>query len=359
MLIILIGFRKIKIFKAENKEANTTFSVVIPFRNEAENLPMLLKSISELNYPAHLFEVILINDESTDDSENIISTKIDKLDLNIKLIQNQRFSNSPKKDAITAAVKISKFEWILTTDADCKLPKNWLQSFNNFIRKNDAVFIAAPVIYLSNGSFLQHFQQLDGFSLQAATMGSFGFQNPIFCNGANLGYKKSAFFEVQGFAGNDKIASGDDMFMLEKMKLFFPNQLHFLKCEDAIVTTLPQKSWGDAINQRVRWASKTSKQENLVSQLLGIFVVLANLYILFTPVFILFQPENFGFYMVFFISKIGIDFLVLWVSSRFFNQKMKIFKTILSIFGYPVITLLVLFGTFRGKYNWKGRRFGK
>ena len=224
MLVLVYGFRKVPIFTSEMTQAKTRFSVIIPFRNEAENLPKLLKTIENLNYPSAFFEVIFINDASEDASEAIILKTIKNSRFSIKLLQNNRISNSPKKDAISEAIKNSNFEWIVTTDADCELPKSWLKTLDAFIQKNNPMMVCGPVIYESNGSFIENFQQLDGLSLQAVTIGSFGLQNPLLCNGANLAYNKEAFLKVNGFSGNDHLASGDDIFLMEKMKKAFPKQ---------------------------------------------------------------------------------------------------------------------------------------
>jgi hypothetical protein len=65
---------------------------------------------------------------------------------------------------------------------------------------------------------LHHFQQLDIASLQGATIGSFGINKGFMCNGANFVYQ-ILFQELNGFHGNDTIASGDDVFLLQKRLL--------------------------------------------------------------------------------------------------------------------------------------------
>ena len=118
----------------------------------------------------------------------------------------------------------------------------------------------------SKRAFLKGFQQLDFFSLQAATIGGFGAKIPFLCNGANLCYEKAAFRRVKGFTGNHKIASGDDIFLLEK---FDKEGLKtaFLKGKAAIVSTLPQASVGELVDQRIRWAGKTSATQNKTGKL--------------------------------------------------------------------------------------------
>jgi len=116
-----------------------------PFRNEATHLPDLLKTIETLNYPKHLFEIIFIDDNSEDDSAEIIRKAINSnpfIKTAIRIIQNERTTNSPKKDAITLAIRNAKHDWIITTDADCQLPKFWLDSFDEYIQKNDTICVA-------------------------------------------------------------------------------------------------------------------------------------------------------------------------------------------------------------------------
>lgn len=359
MVAIIYGFKKVKFFSLEEINPKTRFSIVIPFRNEAENLPSLLKTIAKLNYPFELFEIIFVNDASEDNSEAIIAAAIEKSKFSIKLIQNKRVSNSPKKDAIQEAIKNSNFEWIITTDADCELPKNWLNVFDSYIQQNDCVMVCGPVIYKSNGSFIDNFQKLDGFSLQFITIGSFGLNIPLLNNGANLAYRKDAFLKVNGFSGNDHIASGDDIFLLEKMKKHFQDRVHFLKTPDVIVSTKPQPSWRNVINQRIRWASKTSKQKNTTSILLGILVFLVNFSVLIIPAFMVFDFENILFYTSLLFFKIITDYLVVRQTALFFDEKIAFWKFLWQPFVYSFIVLAVVFGSFGGNYSWKGRTYEK
>ncbi|MDN3722765.1 glycosyltransferase [Aequorivita sp. SDUM287046] len=346
-------------FSSKDLIPETRFTVVIPFRNEAENLPHLLESIENIQYPAMLFEIILVNDASEDNSEAIIIEAMKKTRFTIKLIQNKRFSKSPKKDAITEAIQNSKFEWIVTTDADCKLSENWLTTLDLFIQKNNPTMVCGPVIYESDGSYIQTFQQLDGFSLQALTVGSFGVKLPLLCNGANLAYRKKAFKEVDGFLGNGHIASGDDIFLLEKMQKTFPGKVMVLKSQEAIVSTKPQKNWKNVINQRIRWASKTSKQKNPASILLGILIFLVNVSLLATPVLIVFEPGNWGFYFFLFYLKLISDFIFVKQSGMFFNKKISFWKFHLQSFTYSAVVFITVFGSVYGTYSWKGRSFEK
>lgn len=355
-----IGFKQVLKFSSDqkiSKPPKTRFSVLVPFRNEEDNLPELLHSFLNLNYPNSLFQIILINDDSTDFSEKIITDFIAKNNINIQLIQTIRHSKSPKKDALLTGVKKSNFEWIVTTDADCVLPPDWLLSFDSRIQNKEVVFCCGPILYSSNKSILENFQQFDGLSLQTVTFGSFGLGNPILANGANLAFKKSAFFAVNGFKGNNHLASGDDIFLLEKMKTHFPGKIGFLKSVKALVITKPQKTKTALLEQRIRWASKTSQQKNLLSLNLGILVFISQLIVVFLPVFIFFQPKLFILGVALLFLKFIFDFQFIYQSARVFNVKINVFSFLIPFLMYPSLIISLVLKSFQGNFSWKDRDY--
>ena len=352
------GFDKIKIFKRDALPYKTKFSVVIPFRNEAENLAVLIKSIQLLEYPKELFEVLFVDDDSEDDSVEILKNAIENQS-NISILKNNRTSNSPKKDAISTAIEQANNNWIVTTDADCLLPKNWLNSFDSCIQKTNATCIAAPVTYIPQNSFLNRFQLLDILSLQAATIGGFGINKPFLCNGANFAYKKELFKEVNGFDGNTHTASGDDIFMLEKVVKKHPEQLHYLKSEEAIVSTKAQATWKALISQRVRWAAKTSAYNNWFGKFTGLVVLLMNALIISIGLLAIFGVFKLKICLYLVIIKFNIDFLLIYKSALFFNQKGVLKSFIVGFLLYPFFSVYVAFISVFSNYNWKGRTFKK
>lgn len=359
--ILLIGNIQLEPFTlkeipSDKRSLKTGFSIIVPFRNEAGNLPELMKSIKDLDYPTTLFEVILVDDHSEDDSLKIITDMIvGNVAIDIKVITNQRRTKSPKKDAITTAVNQAKFEWILTTDADCVVPKKWLKSCHYYINKFDPKLIAGPVLFRANSTFIQTYQQIDGLSLQGVTMGGFGLGHPILCNGANLGYLKSIFMEVNGFTGNDHLASGDDIFILEKIRSSFPDDCRFVRSKDAIIQTKPVSTWDQCIDQRIRWASKTTQQKNIVANLIGIIVFLENSLFILGGILSLFYSDLFVYYLLLVLSKLLIDLVFLKHNARFFGLKLKNKDVVRGLFLYPWVTSLVILKSLRGTYNWKGR----
>ncbi|WP_323787082.1 glycosyltransferase [Psychroserpens sp.] len=354
-----IGFDKIKLITLEDIPAKVSFSIVIPFRNEVQNLPDLLQSILELHYAKDKFEILFVDDDSKDDSVKLIRSKLSKTQIDFSIITNDRNSSAPKKNAITKAISKTKYEWIVTTDADCKLPKYWLDSFDCFIQKNDAKFVVAPVTYYEVNSFLKRFQLLDFLSLQGVSIGGFGMHKPILCNGANLAYTKSLFSELDGFNGNTHISSGDDIFLLQKAIKKCRKEIHYLKNEHAIVTTLAQPNFKKLVSQRVRWAAKTSSYNSLFGKLTGLIVFLMNGFLVCSPLLTLagfISPKTL---LYTFVIKFCIDFLLLYKTARFFNQESYLGSFLFSSFIYPFFSVYVVFiSVFKG-YKWKDRAYSK
>lgn len=353
IIALTIGFTNVTSFHFKAKKTQTSFTVIIPFRNEALHLPLLLASISKLNYTKELVEFIFVDDDSSDNSVALIQNH--NLPYTYKVINNQRTSNSPKKDAIATAILRAKNNWIITTDADCILPNKWLKTLDSFIQQKQPNMVVAPVNYQVNNSFLEQFQLVDFMSLQGTTMGGFGIQFPFLCNGANLAYKKDVFLDVNGFKGNDTIASGDDVFLFEKFITHHKEKVAYLKSKDAIVTTYPVKTWSALIQQRARWAAKTSSLRSLKVKLIG-FLIIATNSIVFTAL----CTGNLKTMCMLFVLKMSIDVLLLLPTMSFFNHKKTFLKWyLISSMLYPIFSIYIVIISTTTKYSWKGRRFKK
>ncbi|PTM09976.1 MAG: glycosyltransferase [Bacteroidetes bacterium] len=361
--ILFVAYGKVKSFNSISEHHKTRFTIVIPFRNESKNFEALLNSISLIKYSKSLYEIILVNDDSEDNSVDIIEYYLNKVKgkdfAEISIINNRRLSNSPKKDAIQTAVLRAKFEWIVTTDADCVVPSLWLQNFDVFINEKSPKLIVAPVTYKTSNTFLDNFQLHDFLSLQTATVGGFGIRNPILCNGANLCYAKSTFIELKGFDGNNNIASGDDLFFMEKVVEKYPNDVQYIKSQKTTVLTIPEPTWKALLNQRIRWASKTSSYNNVSSKVLAFVVLLMNASLVACFVFTILGLLSWEIFSVFFIIKFSIDFFFILRSSNFFNQNNSLFYYPLNSLMYPFFAVAVSFYSMFFKYQWKGRSFKK
>ncbi len=356
--LLIYGFDKIETTKNSYISPKTSFSIVVPFRNEENGFLNLLQSISELEYHKNLYEIIVINDDSDDNSVSIFNKwKVENPEIQTQLLENIRVSHSPKKDAIATAIPKVKNEWIITTDADCVVGKNWLLAYDNFIQSNDSQMIVGPISINNDKGFLNYFQFVDMLSLQGTTIGSFGLKKPFMCNGANFAYTKNLFLELNGFDGNDKIASGDDVFLLQKAIQLRPEKVGYLKNRESIIYTKPEENWSKLFFQRVRWASKTGSYNGFFGKFLAVIVFITNL--LFVLGFI-FGIWGFGFWILGFgfVIKLLVDLVLLNKTNQFIGSKKYIFPIISDLF-YPFFCVSVAIYSFFGDFDWKGRSFRK
>jgi cellulose synthase/poly-beta-1,6-N-acetylglucosamine synthase-like glycosyltransferase len=359
ILQLIIGFEKVKSFVRTDEKPKTAFTIIVPFRNEEKNLSKLLQSISKLNYPYKLIEVILVDDFSTDSSERIcIRWRLEHEYLDTTLLENLRLSNSPKKDAIGRAMPIAKHDWIITTDADCIVNPNWLLTIDNYIQNNDAEMIVGAVIYKTKNNWFHHFQQLDLLSLHGTTIGSFGIGKPFMCNGANFAYTKKLFQEIDGFNGNNKIASGDDVFLLQKAVAKVPEKVHYLKNTETIVKTKPENDLFQLFMQRVRWASKTTGYSSTYAKFLAVIVLLMNLSLVCGLWFVVCGCCNWKILLIPFLIKYLVDYCLLYKANTYL-LKGKWLLPLASSLLYPFYSSLVGIYSLFGSFSWKGRTFKK
>lgn len=340
-------------------------SIIIAARNEEKNIDSCIQSIIGQTYPQHKFELIIINDHSTDNTVPIINSfrKKNIVAINLQDYTEDRILNSYKKKSIETALQFAKGELIITTDADCIVPVKWLETMVAFYMEKKPVFIAAPVTFIGSTSndsfatrFLKIFQSLDFMTLQGITGASVHKKFHNMCNGANLAYEKKVFYEVNGFEGIDEIASGDDMLLMHKIQKAHPGKIMFLKSTDVIVQTQSEETLKDFMNQRIRWASKADKYTDKKITGVLLFVYLFNAWIFILAISSFFFEKAFYLFLIAFCIKVFVELLFLYPVAKFFG-KQKLLWWFVPAQPFHILYTLVAgwLGTF-GSYRWKGRK---
>lgn len=338
----------------------TFISVLIPARNEQDNIVACIDSILKGSYPPSLFEIIVIDDHSEDMTPQYVRhfdlphIRLIELKNYIKLGENQPF----KKRAIEAAIGEAQGELIVTTDADCIVPAHWLQLLAQFYERQGKRFIAAPVNFYNEKSLLERFQSLDYIGMMGITGAGVQGAFTRMCNGANLAYEKKLFYEIGGFKDIDHVASGDDMLLMQKIARFYPDVLGFLKNKEATVHTQAKPTVSEFLSQRQRWASKSSSYTEgfTVFQLVAVFLFYAN--IVFNGILACLYDSSFFYLMgLQFLIKIILDYGFLTIMTRFFNREdlMKSFLTS-QIMHLLYIIFVGISSNVKKTYTWKGRQ---
>jgi cellulose synthase/poly-beta-1,6-N-acetylglucosamine synthase-like glycosyltransferase len=362
-LLILVyrqWFLRLPLFSLPDKIVpQTNFSVIIPARDEELTIEKCLRTVLEQKYHADLFEVIVINDHSTDQTENIIRnlqqsfSNLQLLNLTDHLQGNT--INAYKKKAIEIAISQSKGNWIVTTDADCMVSTQWLITLDAYIQKEQPVFVAAPVMFTNDHSFLSVFQLLDFISLQGITAAAVSAGYHTMCNGANLAYRKDVFDEVGQFKGIDQIASGDDMLLMHKIKEKYPERLGYLFCKESIVTTAPMPDWISFLNQRIRWASKADKYRDKSIFWTLALVYAVNLFLLLLLLISPFIENGFSNWLILIAAKTLIELSLMIPVARFYQHTaVLLWFPLMQPFHILYTVIAGWLGKF-GTYQWKGR----
>lgn len=347
-------WKKLSCYHLSNSTDKTFISIIVPARNEEKNIALLLTALSEQSYPKHFFELIVVDDFSTDATASIVKNFPSD---NFFLGQPDTVSElSSKKRSIEAGIQKAKGELIVTTDADCIPPLYWLETINDFYVTKNAAFIAAPVKFSHDSSLLQIFQSLDFLTLQGITAASVSANFHTMCNGANLAYQKKAFANVNGFEGIDKVATGDDMLLMYKIWRQQPQKIFYLKNKEAIVTTEPMRTWKDFLMQRKRWASKTLVYDDYRIIAVLAFVYLFNCLFIALVIASLFNSFFWWYALGFWIIKTVIELPFIYSVADFFGEK----KMVKFLFFFQPLhifyTVLIGFISQFGKYEWKGRK---
>jgi cellulose synthase/poly-beta-1,6-N-acetylglucosamine synthase-like glycosyltransferase len=355
--ILLRKYNKIFINIHEYKPGSETamkVSVIIPARNEEKNIGPCLDALNrQLGIHAKP-EIIVVDDHSDDDTSFIALAKHATV-INLK-DEDLESTVAFKKMAIATGIKYSTGDIILTTDADCIVPPNWIKTMAGALTETKAVMVTGPVRMKPVNNLLSRFQALDFAILQGITAASVHSGYHDMSSGANLGYLKDAFFEVKGFEGIDDIATGDDMLLMQKISRRFPGRISYVYSRDAIVDTHTEPTWRAFFRQRIRWSSKATRYEDKKIFRILLLVYLLNLCTTAFMVMALISPVHFSFCLAALMLKTLAEWSFVENILKFFSLShlMKLFP-----FVQPLhVIYTVVSGTFGqfGRVEWKGRK---
>jgi cellulose synthase/poly-beta-1,6-N-acetylglucosamine synthase-like glycosyltransferase len=354
VLNFIRGWHNLDYFTPQKSDPQTKVSIIVAARDEEANIAKTIDDLVAQQYPKALTEIIIIDDHSTDRTAEIVLSYADR---NVKLIKlnEDRALNSYKKKAIQTAIGTCSGDLIITTDADCRMGADWLATIVNLYEQKKYKMISSPVAYFQEKSFFERLQSLEFLYLIGLGASTIGNKQPSTCNGANLAYEKATFYEVGGFQGIDDLASGDDELLLHKIAAKYPDQIGFLKNREAIVYTHAKETLASFIQQRKRWASKSTRYKNKAIIVLGVLIWIFNLSILANFITGLFIP---GFLTITFyqlLVKMVLETLFLWDVTGFAKRRsLLILIPILNVLHILYIVYIGIAGN-SGKYNWKGR----
>jgi cellulose synthase/poly-beta-1,6-N-acetylglucosamine synthase-like glycosyltransferase len=339
---------------AQPKKIARNISVVVAARNEEKDIEKCLQSLLKQTYPANSYEIIIVDDGSTDKTASIVKSFSERF-ANIHLLSlmfdpEQKIGRKPI--ALAKGIAQANGEIILTTDADCIVPPQWIEIMVNHFEEG-VVFVAGPVAERDSNTFFAKMEQLEFLGLITTAAGLIGSGRPIICNGANLAYRKDAFTAIDGF--NEKSNSNDDESLMNKMVHRKIGRVVFSPEADAVVTTSSSNTITTFFRQRIRWANKRGHYEDksILFTLVGLYIFFASM--LLTMVLLFREPQLIQPLTVVFGGKILVDYFTLRSGARLFRQRILIFHFLIAEFLHvPYIVIAAAIGQI-ASMRWKGR----
>jgi len=357
IVLFTIGWFRLRVIELSAFTRTAKVSVIIAARNEEKNIGNCLRAIATQKFLSEFFEIIVVDDHSTDNTVNEINRVIASTQgIQIRLLQLTT-SEQGKKTAITRAILAAKNEWIVTTDADCIMARNWLNSLMAHADDSSVHMIMAPVLFKKTKTVFGKLQELEFLSLIVSSAGAVSVGLPIMCNGANLAYRREAFYKTEGFASNKEFVSGDDIFLMMKIrKMYGSRAIRFVKSNEAIVITDAIPAPGKFLNQRLRWVSKSRGYNDPWIIFTSVIIYAQSLLILIA--FFIWATGLIGyiFPLMLFTVKLLADLPIMTAICRFAKRsRLMIWFIPLQIFYSLYIVAVGLSGHIFS-FNWKGRK---
>ena len=359
LLIFLLGL----FFPNEMRQSEQfTVSVIIAARNEEDNISDILNDLALQTYPDDKFEVIVVNDNSNDNTSNIIQKFVDNYPF-IKQVHAKLDDSgilTAKKNAIYQGIKQSNGELILTTDADCRVQKKWIETIVSYFIENVGMVVGFSQLGKKGEhySIFEQLQAVDFLALLSGAQGSLNFNFPLAATGQNLAYRRKAFDQVDGFKKIGHRMSGDDVLLLQLINKKTNWKIRFAEDTQSFNYTFAEKSFKSFLNQRLRWASNGSYQFilNKVFFLIVLNTFLINLLLSLTIPAAFFFTLNLFSILSCVGFKLFFELLIVLKGAQVYGRKDLIkYFPIWAILQIPYIICAGFLGNI-GKFVWKGRR---
>lgn len=339
------GWDELPDFETDKSDSQIPVTIITAFKNEEENISELAKALDNQSFQN--FEWILVNDHSTDKSEEIIKNIIESGFPGIKLLKNK---GKGKKEAIRTAIENAKNELIISLDADVFPSENWLTNVVAFQSKFPCDLLICPVKISFSTSLFGKFQLFEFASLIATGAGAAKIGMPILCNGANLAFNKSVWIRNEENL-HFKELSGDDIYLLQAVKKQ-SGVIRFLKSKNAIVETNINNNIGGFLRQRMRWAGKKAMYRDKELLITALITFLMSATVLATAIVALFKDYYPSLLLLIFIAKLAVDATFFWKIKDFFELKNVVVNSLVFSLFYPFYIVFTSISSMFRKNKW-------
>ncbi len=345
--ILLVGLRRGRhqIFCT----SNSFISVIIAARNEQTNISNCLESVARQTYPAASYEIIVVNDGSTDATETICREFIQRYP-NIKLIHVQEdIYMRGKANALAQGIEAAKGEIILITDADCTVPKTWIEYTAN--RYTTDIGLVGGFTLQKAATPFEGMQSLDWAFILGVASASAGLRHPLGSIGNNLSFRKSAYDQTGGYR-KLKFSVTEDYTVVQAIVGSQKWQYSYPIDPKLLVESKPCPDFLTLLHQKHRWG-----KGGLDMKIAGFAIMVIGFLMHLCPFVMLYWGgvvQTAAAFMIKFIADYIFLYKILKQLDRTDELRWFFGFELYFIIYVMLLPFLVFFG---GKVKWKGREF--
>lgn len=331
------------------KKSNITFkqklSIIIAAKNEEENINSLFDSLELLNYPKENFEVIIIDDNSTDKTAELIQSRIsDKNNFALIIADEKKFEG--KKGALSIGIENARNNFIVITDADCKPETNWLNAIAGGLDYGyDFVFGVAPI--KTGKTLVEKLSAFENLRNSYLTIAAVGLNIPYSAAARSFAFRKTSFISIGGYLNTTETLSGDDDLLIReavKNKMLIGTVIE----PDTLVYSAAPKSFNEYFKQKKRHL-QTSFHYLFKQKIFLGFWHLINLISLISIVLGLISP----ILALPFVVKVIYDFFLVIRFQKHLGHSFKLHEIIYVQILFEVFVVINFFNSLSGKTKWK------
>ncbi len=350
ILAFIVGLFRLQ--PVQESTTDPSVSIVIAARNEAWNLPALLDSLVQQDYPTDRLEIIIVDDRSTDDTKTILKSYAKRYS-HIHPVWIERLSQemTPKKYALTQGVEHASGDIILATDGDCRAPKKWVRSMVSALVTGEnppGIVVGFSRMDVAHGTLLEEYQRVDFLAVMAANAGAIGLGWGWSGSGQNLAYRKETFYAIGGFTPVADRISGDDVYLVQAISKH--HSVQFNASPDSFITTQPVATWTRFLNQHIRWSSNSKHLLKTDPPFLFFLVsaFLANITLL-----VGYFTLSIATWLMLVMTKFLLEYLVLMLGSTRFQTKIKSSTVLIWYIAQPLYIPITGLGGLLSRFTWK------
>jgi poly-beta-1,6-N-acetyl-D-glucosamine synthase len=338
----------------ETNPAVSSVSIIVVVRNEECNIPSLIESLNRQKYSHAAMELLLFDDASVDQTPELLNQLLSPVDFSWKIFSGNELKISGKKAAVSFLTDQAKGLFLLYTDGDVVVPENWITSMVSRFDHPEVQMVCGGVRFSNTRTFFEKLLAVEFAAMIQTSLGAASRHFPFMCNAANMAVRKSALQKISQQKGKS-LSSGDDVFLLQSISEKFGNRAIVADFKAPVKTKSPA-SMNEFLQQRIRWAGKSSKSFWFNSFVVAFLVFAISLWLILLSILSVFKFNALICLLIVFLVKWSVDF---WVIKKY-RDNFGLFKgglgmsVILSLV-YPWYVVVVALLSLKRTYLWKGR----